>query len=303
MNFNFDTMNNTNEQPDLNSGENKENENTVDEMEEIKRYNELSEEDKKIEIENRRTRIDGMAKEFELDLEEDIEDVKEDLDKKYVEYAGMQKDLDAIDEADLDSDAKEGLEEMRNVLSSLNGIYKKQLHIEYLQYVKEYKEYLENPEALLGSHGKRNLLMDNWETLIGGIQADLNKTGQEEEDTMRAWARWVKEHPKASLAILMALIATGVTVAILMAPEGGGALTVPTIKMGTGIVTKMFSGTGAVAGAGAGVMVGGGVLAQAIKYISDEENRDKIVEGLAGGVKIPAFAYWANGRPSAKKAA
>jgi len=299
MEFKFDNMNNTEQPQDPNSEENEYLENeVVDEIPEIKAWREskLSDEEKVKIIKARKDKIDDMAgvDKFNFDMTKSVEDVQKELKEKYEAYAGMQKDLDAVDKASLDNDAKEGLGEMKNILASVCGIYEKQLHIEYLQYMEKFKD----PNSLLDSYAKRNLLMDKWETFIEGMRADLNKTGIEEEDTMRAWAKWVKDHPKASLAILLALLAAGATAAVLLAPEGtGGALAVPTIKMGTGIVAKMFAGAGSATGAGAGAVAAGGILGKALTWLGKEENRDKVLEGLFGA-KIPAIAYLFNGRPS-----
>lgn len=303
MSFNFDTMNNTNEQfRDLSPEEEAlKNEELVNNIPEIKEFKELDDEQKKERIEERRKKIDEMADKFGINLEEDIEEVEKELAEKSKEFTAMQEDLNAISVASLDSNAREGLEEMKNVLESVCGIYEKQLQIEYLQYIEEYEEDLKDPEnskLLFESHAERNLLMNNWEMLIEGIREDLDKTGQEEEETMRAWARWVKEHPKASLAILAALIVAGIAIATLFTPEIIATLpAIPGIpegllKEGVAVGAKML-------GTGAGVVVGGGILGKALAWLSKEENRDKLAEGVLGA-KLPAIAYIFNGRPNAQ---
>ena len=301
--FNFDTMNITNEQPDLDPEENEtlENENIVDEMEEIKNWREsnLSDEEKIEIIKERRGKIDRRAKEFGLNLKEDIEDVRDDLDEKYVKYAKMQEDLEAVNDADFESDAREGLGEMKNILSSVCGIYEKQLQIEYINYIEEYEKDLEDPELLLKFFAKRNLLMDSWEELIENMKADLEKTGEEGDDAMRAWARWVKEHPKTSLAILMALIAAGAVatsllypeIVALLAEEGGREAAQKLIEEAGPDVAKKGIGVviGALAGTSAGAVVGGGVLAGVMKWFGDEKNRDDFAKGLCG---ISGYPWW-----------
>jgi len=301
MNLNFDnTMNTTNERPDLNSEKEKdlESESSVDEIPEIKdwRESDLSDEEKIEIIKERRGKINRTAKEFGLDLKEDIEDVRKDLNEKYEKYAKMQEDLDVVNDANFESDAKKGLEEMKKILSSVCGIYEKQLQIEYLQYIEEYEKDLEDPELLLKSYAKRNLLMDKWETLIENMKADLEKTGEEGEEAMRAWARWVKEHPKTSLAILMALIAAGAVatsllypeIVALLAEEGGREAAQKLIEEAGPEAAKRGIGI-AIVGLGAGAVVGGGILAQAIKYLSDEKNRDDIAKGICG---VSGFPWW-----------
>ena len=302
MSFNFDIMNNKELQLDLNTEEDAENEtkSSVDDIPEIKEWREddLTDEQKGERIEERRGKIDYFAKEFGFDMKKSVEKVKKELAEKYENYAKMEGDLDKVQSGNIEDGAEEGLKEMKRVLSSLSGIYESQLQIEYLEYIKEYEKDLENPELLLESHAKRNLLMNNWETLIEGMRADLKETETDEGEAMRKWARWVKEHPEIALLALAALVVAGIAIAVLLTPEiiaalpampGMPEIVFPAIKEGGAVVAKMFAGAGAVAG-----------LGRVLSWFSKEENRDKVAEGIFGA-KIPAIAYLFNGRPSERK--
>ena len=300
MKLNFDTMKNPSEelQPDLNSNktaeEDLENESKspIDDIDEIKEYNELSEKKKLEEIEERGKKIEEIADEIGLDLEKNVEEARDELKKRYEEYAKMEGGLSQVRSGNIE--AGEGLDKMGEVLSSLKGIYENQLDIEYLEYWKKYKD---DPKSLLKSHAERNLIMNNWETIIENMRADLKKTETDEGEVLRGWAQWVKNHPEITLLALAAIIEAGVAVGVLLTPEiiatlpatGLPEMALPAVKEGVAVAAKMFAGAGALAGAG-----------KIIAWLSNEENRDKLIKGIFQA-DFPPIYYALGGKKAGEK--
>ena len=287
----------------------------ISDMPEIKRWHsgELSEEEKMDEIEERKGKIEDAAEEMGIELkdnigeiEDQIEEFKDSLEEKYRGYAKMENDLNQIHGASVEEG--EGIREMKKTLSSLKGIYKNQLHIEYLEYWKKYKE---DPELLLKSHAERNLLMSNWETLTGGLEA----AEKGEEEVLKAWVKWVKRHPEITLAALALAVAAGVTAGVLLYPEvmaalatiGGDQVTEEVIKeLGPEVVETAAKTSLWVAGkgllvAGIGTAVGVGILGKVLSWISDEKNRDSLIEGICGAKISGLYDALGGKRAVAKK--
>lgn len=280
----------------------------IDDMDEIKKFKELSDEEKMERIEERKEKIEGAAEEMGIELKDDIgeiekqiKDFRKELKEKYEEYAEMEEKLNQIHGAN--TEEEKGLDKMKETLSYLKEIYKGQLHIEYLEYWKKYKK---DPESLLESHAERNLLMNNWEALIGNLEA----AERGEEEVLKGWVQWVKRNPEITLAALALAIAATAAVGVLLYPEvmallaeEGGKKIIEEAgpeAVKAAAETSLWVAGKALVGAGAGAVVGAGILGKGIAWISDEENRDKLAEWLCGA-KIPGIAYWPNGRPGAKK--
>ncbi len=296
-------MNNRNEQPaDLNSEEEdleNESKSPIEDIDEIKDWREgdLTDEQKIEEIKKRKIKIDEGADEFGFDMEKSIEDVRNELKERYEKYAEMKGDLSRVHSGNIEDGATEGLDEMKDILSSLSGIYENQLQIEYLEYLEKYKEDLKDPDLLLKSHAERNLIMNNWETIIENMRADLKKTETDEGEVLRGWAQWVKNHPEITLVALAALVAAGVAVGVLLTPEiiatlpatGLPEVALPAVKEGVAVAAKMFAGAGALAGAG-----------KIIAWLSNEENRDKLVKGIFQA-DFPPIYYALGGKRAGEK--
>ncbi|MCK5122910.1 MAG: hypothetical protein KAQ87_02075 [Candidatus Pacebacteria bacterium] len=282
----------------------------VDNMDEIKDFKKLSEEEKTERIEERKGKIENAAKEMGIKLKDDIgeiekqiEDFREELKDKYEEYAEIENNLNQIHGANVEEG--EGIRKMKETFSSLKGIYKGQLHIAYLEYWKKYKQ---DPKLLFESHAERELLMSKWEALIGNLEI----AGDAEEEVLRAWAQWVKDHPGITLAALALALAAGITAGVLLYPEvmaflaeRGGEEIIKEVgpevaKTSIWVAGKAFAVS--AAGVAAGTAVGAGFLGKVISLLSDEEKRDSLAEWLCGA-KLSGVAYWANGRPGAKKTA
>ncbi len=332
MKFGEEPMNNSNENPpqedkdsnvdgsfefELDEETSKEMESSIDEIPEIKDWDEKSDKEKRDEIKERKNKIEENAKEMGLELKENIGEIEKQIEtfrdglkEKYEEYAGMEESLSQI--RDGNTEETEGLKKMQEILSSLSGIYENQLQIGYLEYWKKYKE---DPELLFEFHAKRNLVMNNWETLIGSL-----KTVEEgEEEVLKDWVKWVKDHPEITLAALALAIAAGATMGALLTPEilaalaiiGGDQITEEAIKevgpevIETAAKTSILVAGKAMAVTGAGLVAGAtvsaGILGKAISWISSEKNRDDLAKALCGVGGFPGWYKAFGGKEASAK--
>ena len=315
--------NNTNEQPsqkneipeecndlELDKETLKEMDNAIDEIPEIKEWDseKYSDEEKKEIIDVKRKEVENKItneNEMGLELKEDIGEIegqiktfKNSLKEKYKGYAEMEANLSQI--RGENTEEQEGIKRMKETISSLKGIYEGQLQIKYLEYWKEYKE---NPDSLLESHAKRNLVMNNLETLAG----TLEEAEKGEEEVLKDWVQWVKNNPEITLAALAVAVAAGVAAGALIGPEmmallagvGEEQITEEAIKEIGPAAAKDVAKKGiliGVAGYTAGGIIGVGLLGKIASWLYDEKNRDKLAETLLK-TKLPWYSYLAEGRP------
>jgi len=330
MNFNFDTMSNTNEQPDAQNETDEEDEESGSENEKrVEDWKNKPEEERKEKIKNKKEKL-------EKDLEKNVE-LPEDTAGKMKELRKYQEELKIKNKAFIEeredmlnkvqSQLDGGIDissldlgdrsEFKNVLSSFRNVTKNTLDIEKADYYLEAgKDELGD---LLDTHEDREISMEILEKIMGQI-GDFEKYLKDLED-MTAEQLEVAEGEVRGLMdklndiynknpeLFKKLLAAGVVIGVLiLAAVVLGPAAVALYEWASAIeagnitfeVTKVFFNYlgkgGAIAAGTAGAVVGGGVLFKIISYLSDEKRRDDFVKEACGVSGFPSWYKFLGGK-------
>lgn len=258
--------------------------------EEVKNFKEKSDEEKDREINERIEKIKNSG----INIPEKIEDAKkfmqeleEEIRNKYAEFEKMEQGIEKIrDTEGVDGESARVLQE---TVSSLKNIYKDKLHFEYYEYILKYLEG--GTKALYDTHALQNISMRNLEQLTENLESDLESMKKGEEAALRKWAQWIKDHPKAGTAALVAAIAAGLylsqylwaTHAIKGVVSVTPSVSIPAIK-GVGLA-------GAKALGGLASLTGSTGMAGLFLWLTNSDKIDDAMESLCGK-KVPSWASW-----------
>ena len=314
-------------------------ENKEDEMLDEECENKRLEDWKDKSPEKKKEVIKDKKKELEKDLREDVK-IPEDVlreESELREYqgklrgavtdfikeredflGGVQEHLDGnVDVSELSS-MEQG--EFRNILSDIRNVTQNTLDIEKIDYclTKDYSSTEGDIEkGLLETHEDRLIAMERLEDILKQIGefekclediSDVEAAKEEVEKMVSELEKIAKEKPdlfeklkKAGIVagIIMLALALGIGAFNLIKAAGALAAKVASNKIAIGTLGTIGIATNA--GTIASALVGGGVLLKMMAWLSDEKNRDKLVEGVFGA-KVPGIAYSFGGRPSEKKA-
>lgn len=265
--------------------------------EDSKKYNEKDQKGKEAEISDKKNKLEGEIKGEGIEIgrnigemEEQMKNIKKDLEEKFKSYLGMEKELSRIcaTEGILEQKDKE---ELINVFKLLKNIYKGTLNTDKISFLaetlKENKFDPNNPDALINTYNQRNYNIKRLEETISSLDVEIEKLEKGEEEAFSRMIDWIKSHPKE--IALVAGVAGGVILAPFIAKALAGAGVGLALETGIPLAAK-----GALVGAKAislSLLKVGGIAAILAGLLLNGEKIDDFMESITGK-KIPSWASW-----------
>ncbi len=268
--------------------------------EDSKKFNEKDQKGKEAEISERKEKLEGNIREEGIEIgkninemEEQMKNIKKDLDEKFRSYLGMEKELNRIcaTEGILEQKDKE---EIINVFKLLRSIYSGALDTDKISFLaetmKENKFDPNDPDSLINSYNQRNFNIKQLEEVISSLDVEIEKLEKGEDEAFSRIIEWAKSHPKE--IALLAGIAGGIILAPFIAEALAGAGVGAALETGIPIAIKgtLVGGKAALLGLGK-IGVASGVLTGLLIKLMDEKNRDSFMKWFTGK-SLPSWASW-----------
>lgn len=267
--------------------------------EEIVSFKKKNKEEKDQDINERMEKIKASGINIPKSAEEAqnfMDELEKQIQEKQEEYFKMEQDIQKIRE--LEGTDDETVRILGNTISSLLDINEHKLHFEYYKYMLSSLKNGNNDE-LYETHAQQNIMMKMLEDSVGNLKVSLERIKSGEKEALREWARWIKEHPGAGLALLATAIAAGVLISPYLAKMLAAEGVKDTAATLAGPAGKAAGLLGAKAIGGLASLAGSAGLAGLFLLLTNSEKIDDAMESI-WGKKIPSWAYWGLKKKGAK---